>query len=63
MKFFKKMSRLIVLIFLMLLATIGIGLSGGVPIPSSGRKENTFEIKTEAEEEVQENSEKQIKHQ
>lgn len=42
--------RIVVLIFLIVLATVGVGLSGGIPTPSSGRKENTIEIKTELEE-------------
>ncbi|KQB99748.1 hypothetical protein [Pedobacter sp. Hv1] len=63
MKFFKKLMRLIALIFLMLLATVGVGLSGGIPMPSSGRKENTIEVKTEVEEEEEESPDQQIKPQ
>ncbi|WP_379084774.1 hypothetical protein [Pedobacter sp. UC225_65] len=63
MKFFKKLMRIIVLIFLILLATVGVGLSGGIPTPSSGRKENTIEIRTEIEEEDEEKPDQQIKPQ
>ncbi|WP_316801762.1 hypothetical protein [Pedobacter nototheniae] len=40
----KRLLRLIALVFLLSLASIGIGLGGGVPIPASGRKENAIEI-------------------
>lgn len=55
--------RIVVLIFLILLATVGVGLSGGIPTPSSGRKENTIEIRTEIEEEDEEKPDQQIKPQ
>ena len=50
MKSTKKLLRLIALVFLFLLASIGVGLGGGIPIPSSGRKENNIEIVTERKE-------------
>lgn len=39
MKKIKKILRLIGLILLILLASIGIGLGGGMPIPLTGRRE------------------------
>lgn len=39
--------RLITLAFLILLATAGIGLGGGIPIPLHKRKENTVEVAEE----------------
>ncbi len=51
MKYFKKAMRLVGLVLLIFLASIG--LVGGVPIPPSNRKENHIEIKValkEAEE-------------
>ncbi|QIL40108.1 hypothetical protein G7074_13065 [Pedobacter sp. HDW13] len=48
MKGFKKTGRLIGLVFLIFLASIGIG--GGIPIPPTNRRENQIEIKTELKE-------------
>lgn len=47
MNSFKKMLRLLALIALMALATIGIGLGGGIPVQVTKRKEDHIEIKTE----------------
>ena len=47
MKSFKKTLRLFGLVFLIVLATLGIGFVGGVPIPLSKKKEDTIELKTE----------------
>ena len=47
MKRFKKMLRLLGLIVLLVLATVGIGIGGGVPVRSANRKENTIEITTD----------------
>lgn len=55
--------RMVVLIFLILLATVGVGLSGGIPTPPSGRKENTIEVIAEVEEEVEESADQLIKPQ
>jgi hypothetical protein len=63
MKFFKKLMRMVVLIFLILLATVGVGLSGGIPTPPAGRKDNTIEIRTEMEEEDEEKPDQQLKPQ
>ncbi|WP_147243775.1 hypothetical protein [Pedobacter miscanthi] len=48
MQYCKKAIRLMGLVLLIFLASIG--LSGGVPIPPSNRKENHIEIKTELKE-------------
>lgn len=47
MKSFKKILRLLGLILLIVLASLGIGFVGGVPIPPTKKRENTIEIKTE----------------
>lgn len=47
MKSFKKTLRLLGLILLIVLASLGIGFVGGVPIPPSKKRENTIELKTE----------------
>lgn len=47
MKSFKKILRLSGLVLLIVLASIGIGLAGVVPIPTSTKKEDTIEIKVE----------------
>ncbi len=39
MKKFKKIIRLLCLILMILLASIGVGLAGGMPIPLTGRRE------------------------
>ena len=54
---------MVVLIFLILLATVGVGLSGGISTPASGRKEHTIEIRTEVEEEDEERPDQLIKPQ
>lgn len=40
MKKFKKFIRLLALILMILLASIGVGLAGGMPIPLTGRRED-----------------------
>jgi hypothetical protein len=44
MKSFKKALKLSGLIILIVLASFGIGLTGGVPIPRSNKKEDNIEI-------------------
>ncbi len=63
MKFFKQLIRLLVLLFLMVLATVGVGFAGGVPIPRSGGKTNTIEVRTEKKEEEEESLDQTIKPQ
>ncbi|MEO5911249.1 MAG: hypothetical protein ABIP95_10200 [Pelobium sp.] len=47
MKRFKKTLRLLGLVVLIVLACLGIGIGGGVPVPPSNKKENTIEINVE----------------
>jgi hypothetical protein len=47
MKNLKKTMRLLGLFLLIVLASIGIGISGGVPISPSNKREDAFEIKIE----------------
>ncbi len=47
MNSFKKMLRLLALIALMALATIGVGLGGGIPVRITNRKEDHIEVRTE----------------
>jgi hypothetical protein len=47
MKSFKKALRLLGYILLILLATVGIGLMGGVPIPTMNKKEDAIEVLVE----------------
>jgi len=47
MKRLKKMLRLAGLALLIILATCGIVIIGGAPVPPTRRKENTIEIRTE----------------
>jgi len=47
MKSFKKTVRLLGFIILMVLASAGVGLMGGIPMPTVKRREQTIEIKVE----------------
>lgn len=47
MKRFNKVLRLTGVVLLLFLATIGISIGGGAPVPFSRRKESTAEIKIE----------------
>lgn len=49
MKKFQRKLRMLAFIFLLLLAVFGIGISGGVVIPQSARKEEIIEINIEEE--------------
>ncbi len=65
MYFFKKIWRVIRLVCFIVLATVGIGLGGGVPISGSYKKEESpcpkIELVEDSEEEDNEDSEKEIK--
>lgn len=45
---FKLFLRRLLLICLIVLASVGIGLSGGIPIPSFGKREDKQEITNES---------------
>jgi hypothetical protein len=47
MKKLKKLLRLLVLICLLVLASFGIGLNGGVPLPVIKRKNSYEEVRIE----------------
>lgn len=47
MKSFKKILRLSGLVLLIVLASVGIGFGGGVPIPTSHKREDATEINIE----------------
>ncbi|MGK7392485.1 MAG: hypothetical protein ACNS60_19175 [Candidatus Cyclobacteriaceae bacterium M2_1C_046] len=47
MKSFKKILRLLGLVLLIVLASIGVGFGAGVPIPASNKKEDTIEVTVE----------------
>ncbi|WP_259070773.1 hypothetical protein HDF24_23485 [Mucilaginibacter sp. X4EP1] len=50
MKQFKKVLRVAGMIMLITLASVGVGITGGIPVPSNRRKDNSIEIKTELKE-------------
>lgn len=56
MKYLIKTLRIFLLVILMLLACIGIGMSGGIPVSASGKKDDLIEVKS-IQEEVTEESE------
>lgn len=61
---FKLLLRRFLLICLIVLASIGIGLTGGIPIPSFGKREDKQEINNEvldATEEAEEMSVAEVK--
>ena len=45
---FKKILKRLLLIALILLAGVGVGLSGGVPIPNIGKRRDKSEINKES---------------
>jgi hypothetical protein len=47
MKSFQKALKLCFLVLIIALASIGVGIAGGVSVPFSGRKENDPQIKIE----------------
>jgi hypothetical protein len=47
MKSFKKILKLLGLTLLIVLASVGIGFGGVIPIPPSNKKDDTIEIKVE----------------
>lgn len=57
MTYIKKALHIAALVLLILLATIGIGISGGIPVSASGKKEDTIEVKTEQVDNTEESEE------
>jgi hypothetical protein len=47
MKSFQKALKLCFLVLIIVLASIGVGIGGGVSVPFSGRKDNDPQIKIE----------------
>jgi len=44
------MLRIAGMVMLIVLASFGIGIAGGAPVPANRRKDNSIEIKTELKE-------------
>lgn len=58
---FKKALRLLGLMVLVVFAAIGVGLNGGVPLPTANRKKDTIELIMESDEsEEEETDQKEI---
>ncbi len=49
-KNFKKILRIAGMVMLMVLASFGVGLVGGVPVPMNKRRENIIELRAEQKE-------------
>jgi hypothetical protein len=49
-KKFNKILRIAGIIMLMMLASFGVGLMGGVPIPMNKKRENLIELRVELKE-------------
>ncbi|MCB0705762.1 MAG: hypothetical protein KDC34_10655 [Saprospiraceae bacterium] len=47
MERFKKLMRLLLLVILIVLASLGIGIAGGIPIPTSKKSQQPIEINAE----------------
>jgi len=48
MKKFKRILRLLGLICLIILASVGMGIGGAVPLPMANKKEDTIELIVES---------------
>ncbi len=59
MESFKKSLRLFGLVCLIVLGAIGVGISGGIPIPTSNRKKNPTEINITIDEQNEEGEEQE----
>lgn len=51
MQQFKRVLRLLGLVLLITLAGLGIGLTGGLPVPKLSRREDQIEVSNESPEE------------
>ena len=47
MERFKNILKLSALVLLIVLASVGIGMAGGVPIPSSNKRKDSTDLKIE----------------
>jgi hypothetical protein len=56
----KKIMRITGMIMLMALASFGVGLVGGVPIPMNKRRENVIELRIELKESEENKAEELI---
>ncbi|MEK6152611.1 hypothetical protein WIW50_05100 [Flavobacteriaceae bacterium 3-367] len=54
---FKKALRLLGLMVLVVFAAIGVGLNGGVPMPTANRKKDTIELLMESDDTDEEEAE------
>jgi hypothetical protein len=63
MERFNKFVRISFFILLIFLASLGVGLSGGVPIPFSNKRREEAEIKIELIKEDKNENKKDIKQQ
>lgn len=61
MERFKKFVRISFFILLIVLASLGVGLSGGVPIPFSNKRRQESEIKIELKKEDKDENKKDTK--
>lgn len=52
MKSFKKALRLIGLVLLLILATVGVGLTGGIPLRRTNKRDEIIEINVTVGEET-----------
>lgn len=58
MKVFKKTVRLLGLFILIILASVGIAIGGGIPIPPGNKKEENIEVSIELEDDSNDNTQK-----
>ena len=55
MERFKNILKLSALVLLIVLASVGIGMAGGVPIPSSNKRKDSTDLKIELVESNEDN--------
>lgn len=60
MKSFKKVIQIIRLLCFIVLATVGIGLSGGIPTPLSRKKESHQPIQIELVEDINDEKDSEL---
>jgi len=62
MQRFKRLMRLLIFLVFILLASVGVGLSGGIPIKSLNVRRDPQEEKIELIDQNEENEENDTKH-